>query len=138
LSSDSLVSEVQLCFDWDGDSIFMMENVSAGTGMEQEWPIVLHMSNCYSLECCYTRFVVLLLFFKRSSKRLRLPCGAPKESICLLRLCCNVFVSQALAIWCLSRRSEAITSSGFTESQGSCLVSWLFINKLFSKTSIIG
>ena len=33
LSSDAIVSDIRFFFDGEGDSIFMMENVSAGTGM---------------------------------------------------------------------------------------------------------
>jgi len=70
---------------------------------------VLHVSNCYSLKCCYTRFVVLL-FFQEVLEKLRLSCGSYKGSICLLRLRCNVFVSWALEIWCLNHRCEATAS----------------------------
>ena len=70
---------------------------------------MLHVSNCYSLKCCYTRFVVLL-FFQEVLEKLRLSCGSYKGPLCLLRLCCNVFVSWALEIWSLSRRCEATTS----------------------------
>ena len=78
--------------------------------------MVLRRMNCYSFKWCYTQFAARLWLFKRFQKALRAWWLFDGSNTYIQSRSVNIFISSALAT-----------------SQGSCLVSWLYINKLSLK-----